>query len=259
MITVTDQIGQSHIFITTPQRIVSLVPSQTELLVHLGLHDAIQGVTKFCVHPETLRTQKTVVGGTKNVSIKKIKALQPDIILCNKEENTKEMVRALSQIAPVHVSDVKSLEDAYELIEQYGKLFELNQRAQQVITQITEKAKAFKATSTNLLSRSCVYLIWNNPYMAAGQDTFINYLLELNGFENHCTIGRYPEVSVKELAQVDYVLLSSEPYPFKDQHIKELEQITKAKVILVDGEFFSWYGSRLLQAFDYFQELQKCL
>lgn len=259
MITVKDQIGQSHNFIKTPQRIVSLVPSQTELLVDLGLADSLLGLTKFCVHPKHLRKQKTVVGGTKQIDLDKIKDLAPDIILCNKEENTKEMVQALSQIAPVHVSDVKTLEDTYVLIEQYGIVFNVQEPAEKLVAGIKNKAQAFKNSLSGLYSKSCLYLIWRKPYMVAGQDTFINHLLVLNGFTNKCREDRYPELDQEDMFDVDYVLLSSEPYPFKEAHIREIERYTSGKVILVDGEYFSWYGSRLLYAFDYFEQLQEFL
>lgn len=256
MITVVDQIGQSHIFKSTPQRIVSLVPSQTELLVGLGVIDAIQGITKFCVHPEDLRKKKTVVGGTKQVNIEKIKALAPDIILCNKEENTKEMVEELSALAPVHVSDVKTLDDTYALMEQYGDLFDVKDNAAMLIAAIQQEAANFIRPQLSSQVKSCLYLIWKDPYMAAGRDTFINHLLSLNGLVNYIQVDRYPEVGIKEMQKVDLILLSSEPFPFAEKHSKELHSLTKAKVILVDGQYFSWYGSRLLKAFDYFKELQ---
>ena len=259
MITIVDQIGQSNTFITTPKRIVSLVPSQTELLVDLGLRNSIQGVTKFCVHPADLRKEKTVVGGTKKVSPDKIKALSPDIILCNKEENTKEMVQSLSQIAPVHVSDIKSLDNTYHLIEQYGSIFDVSENARDLVAKIRNRKEGFISKVGAGTTKNCMYLIWKNPFMAAGKDTFIDHLLMLNGFTNAVGIDRYPEVTEKELRGADYIFLSSEPFPFKQEHIVELQQKTNAQVILVDGEYFSWYGSRLLGAFDYFEKLQEQL
>ena len=259
MITIVDQIGQSFSFQNTPQRIVSLVPSQTELLVDLGLQDAIQGVTKFCVHPKNLRSLKKVVGGTKQVHLDKIKALNPDIILCNKEENTKQMVEELLTIAPVHVSDIKDLADTYALIAQYGELFDVGAKATALITKITQKATDFRTSLNKKVHITCTYIIWKDPYMAAGKNTFINYLLELNGFKNYCLEERYPEITNKDLAKSDCIFLSSEPYPFSEKHIKELQQHTQSQIILVDGEYFSWYGSRLIKAFDYFKELQRQL
>lgn len=256
MITVVDQIGQRISIAKVPQRIVSLVPSQTELLVDLGLFDPIKGVTKFCVHPKELRRLKTVVGGTKQVSIDKIKDLQPDIILCNKEENTQEMVRKLKEIAPVHVSNVTTIKDTLELIEQYGKLFDVKAIAQDLMTKIEARKNKFLITRQIGPLKSCLYLIWKKPYMAAGNNTFINHLLALNGFDNSCKSDRYPEIGTSQMQEVDYILLSSEPYPFSEKHIQELKSETNGRIILVDGEYFSWYGSRLLKAFDYFEKFK---
>ncbi len=119
-----DQLGREVILEGVPKRIISLVPSQTELLCYLGLEASIVGITKFCVHPENLRKEKKIVGGTKNVHFDRIRDLSPDIILCNKEENTLEMVLELEKIAPVHISNVISLEDTYQLISQYGEIFQ---------------------------------------------------------------------------------------------------------------------------------------
>ena len=257
MIVLTDQIGNEIVLNRVPNRIVSLVPSQTELLVDLGLIDSIIGITKFCIHPENLRKQKNVVGGTKQVDVEKIRALKPDIILCNKEENTKEMVETLQTIAPVHVSDIATLTDAYMLIEHYGLLFSKVKEAQSLIEKIKSKASSFAKNNGFTTTKKCIYLIWQKPYMAVGLDTFINHLLECNGLENGISQERYPEVSLSQLDDTDLILLSSEPFPFSKKHLEELQGITKTRAILVDGEYFSWYGSRLLKAFDYFQLLQK--
>lgn len=259
MIIIVDKIGQSHTFKIAPKRIVSLVPSQTELLVDLGLRNSIHGVTKFCVHPTDLRKNKAVVGGTKKVSLDKIKALSPDIILCNKEENTKELVQSLSKIAPVHVSDIKSLNDTYYLIEQYGSIFNVAENARNLVAKLRNRKEDFILKIDHGARKSCIYLIWKNPYMAVGRDTFINHMLEINGFVNAVSIERYPEIDKEFMQDVDYIFLSSEPFPFKQKDITELQQVTKAQVILVDGEYFSWYGSRLLGAFDYFEKLQEQL
>jgi len=124
-----DQLGRNITLKETPQRIISLVPSQTELLVDLGLEDNIVGITKFCVHPSRLRNEIEIVGGTKSIHLEKIKAAQPDIILCNKEENTKEMVKELEKVAPVHVSDIQNLAESYKLILQYGDMFQVSKNA----------------------------------------------------------------------------------------------------------------------------------
>ncbi|MFC4635774.1 ABC transporter substrate-binding protein [Dokdonia ponticola] len=258
----TDQLGRVLQLSKTPIRIISLVPSQTELLVDLGLRDQIVGLTKFCVHPNGLIRAKTVVGGTKNIHLDRIKALQPDIILCNKEENTEQMVRALEAIAPVHVSDIKTIEDTLLLIRSYGSIFHIQEKTNQLVSQIQQKHTDFlNNIDRKVPCKKVAYFIWKDPWMVAGNDTFIDYLLGECGFENvfKNENGRYPEVGLDQLQDVDYVFLSSEPFPFADKHIKEIEQHTRAKIMLVDGEYFSWYGSRLLGTFDYFRKLREQL
>lgn len=247
-----------------PRRIISLVPSQTELLVDLGLREEIVGVTKFCVHPRDLRKQKKVVGGTKRVHYERIAALEPDIILCNKEENTEEMVIELEKCAPVHVSDVKTIDDSLELILQYGEIFGVAGRAKEIVENISSLRKDFKAYMVGFPKRKVAYFIWKDPWMVAGKDTFIDHLLELNRFENVFSDedSRYPEINLEQLEQreVELVLLSTEPFPFK---LKDKEALKKEvrldRVHIVDGEYFSWYGSRLSAAFNYFRELQAIL
>ncbi|MGG6231055.1 ABC transporter substrate-binding protein [Tenacibaculum sp. SDUM215027] len=241
------------------KKIISLVPSQTELLVDLGLEENILGVTKFCIHPTHLTKTKTIVGGTKNIKIDKIKELQPDIILCNKEENTKEIVEACQQIAFTHVSDIFTLTDSLELISLYGSFFEKQAEANKMISVLKSKIIDFKKFVANKKNTKVAYFIWRNPWMVAANNTFINHLLELNRFENvYANEERYPEVDIEDIQnkKTKLILLSSEPFPFKEKHIIEIkEHISNSTPILVDGEYFSWYGSRLLKAFDYFKEL----
>jgi ABC-type Fe3+-hydroxamate transport system substrate-binding protein len=257
----TDQIGIQHSFENTPKRIVSLVPSQTELLYDLGLEESIVGITKFCVHPFHFKGIKTIVGGTKSVKTDKIKALQPDIIICNKEENTLEIVQELSQICPVWVTDIVSIDDNLQMIKDFGQLFNKRTEAQKWIDKINFAYQDFKQFITDKPVKKAAYFIWANPFMVAGNHTFINELLQLNHFENiyKCKDGRYPEVELKKIrldGDPDYVFLSSEPYPFTDEHAFEIGRFTHhAKTVFVDGEMFSWYGSRLLKAFDYFKLL----
>ncbi len=255
---ITDALNRKISLSEIPRRIVSLVPSQTELLVDLGLREQIVGVTKFCVHPEDLRKDKTVVGGTKQVNFDKIRNLKPDIILCNKEENTQEMVLELEKIAPVWVSAISTNDDCCDMILSFGQLFSKQEIAAQIVHQIRHEAKKFSVSINNAPKLKVAYLIWKDPYMVAGNDTFINTLLELNNFKNVFLDkdGRYPEISFEELNPVDLILLSSEPYPFSEKHISEMESNVKnKKILLVDGEYFSWYGSRLIKAFIYFKEL----
>ncbi len=244
-------------------RIISLVPSQTELLFDLGLEEQIVGVTKFCIHPTEAKQKKVIVGGTKNVKIDKIKSLKPNIILCNKEENTKEIVEACEQICKVHVSDIFNLQDAKELILEYGILFDKKLEAQKITKRIDKELHNFSIFIKDKPTLKIAYFIWRAPWMVAASRTFIHFLLELNGFENiFKNKERYPEINLDEVVDrsPDLILLSSEPYPFKEKHQLEIKElIPNTKVILVDGEMFSWYGSRLIRAFDYFTSLRKTL
>ena len=256
-----DQLGTSHTFEKQPVRIVSLVPSQTELLYDLGLEDNIVGITKFCVHPVHFKASKTIVGGTKNIKFDKIKALQPDIIICNKEENTKEIVEELTQICPVWVTDIYTIADNQQMISDFGQLFNKRTEAQKWIDKINFAYQDFQHFIKDKPIKKAAYFIWANPYMVAGNRTFINELLQINHFQNMYANkeSRYPEIELKKIrleGDPDYVFLSSEPFPFKDKHASEIGRFTHhAKTVFVDGEMFSWYGSRLLKAFDYFKLL----
>ncbi|MFY0714578.1 ABC transporter substrate-binding protein [Seonamhaeicola sp. NFXS20] len=258
MTNLKDQINRVISFEKIPKRIVSLVPSQTELLCDLGLEPSIVGVTKFCMHPNYIKTKVTVVGGTKEINLEKIKALKPDIILCNKEENTKEIVEACESICIVHVSDIYTLDDSLQLIKQYGCLFNVEEKALHICNEIEWQCKDFKRFIQNKKQLKVAYFIWKNPWMVAANNTFINYLLTLNSFDNYYkSQNRYPEINLEVKPEIGLVMLSSEPYPFKEKHKKDLEAFyPNAKIVLVDGEMFSWYGSRLTKAFAYFKALR---
>lgn len=249
----TDQL-QRRIFLSKPpERIISLVPSQTELLVDLGLEDKIVGVTKFCIHPRHLRKSKTIVGGTKNYRFDVIDRLRPDLILGNKEENDREGIERLASNYPVWMSDILSLEDSYRMIEQIGEITDTEKRAHELIMEIQS---SFETPIPK--KGTCVYLIWNEPIMVAGRGTFINEMLEKAGFENLIDDGRYPVLKSEKLQRLspDYLLLSSEPFPFKEKHLEFFHSLLpKSQIKLVDGELFSWYGSRLRQSAAYFRRL----
>ena len=257
-----DQLNRTLSFSSYPKRIISLVPSQTELLFHLGLDKEVVGVTKFCIYPTDWKTRKTIVGGTKNIKMDLIKELNPDLIIANKEENDEDSLRKLMSIYPVWVSDIKRLEDAFHMILSVGRIT----NSESTSFTWTEKIKKqFKILS--LLPkqpRRVAYLIWSNPLMSVNQDTFIHSLLELNQWDN-CfkdKLNRYPEITEEELvdSNPELVFLSSEPFPFKDKHIDRFKQLLpESRVVLVNGEYFSWYGSRLVDSPAYFSSLHKSL
>ena len=240
-------------------KIISTVPSQTELLYDLGLRDEVIGITKFCIHPAVWSQTKTRIGGTKNLDINKITELKPDFILANKEENVKEQIEMLSSYFTTYVSDVSNLEDAIEMIADVGELFRKKFKARRIIKQINNNFNNFKLKTANNKPKTVLYLIWKNPYMTVGSDTFIHDMITRCGLINvFGEMKRYPEITVEQIAEIkpDFIFLSSEPFPFKEEHIKELQAIVPtSKTLLVNGEYFSWYGSRLIKSVDYFTDL----
>jgi ABC-type Fe3+-hydroxamate transport system substrate-binding protein len=239
--------------------IISLVPSQTELLYDLGLEAEVIGITKFCVHPEKWFQNKTRIGGTKNLNINEIKNLHPDLIIANKEENVKAQVEELAVHYDVLVTDVNNLDDALSMIKAIGKLTGKTAKALSISEEIQLKFQKLIDSFSHKRKIKSAYLIWKEPYMAAGGNTFINEMMRYCGLLNIFTnVERYPQINNENLQACELILLSSEPYPFKEKHAHELQQeIPRAKIILVDGEMFSWYGNRLLLAADYFKELSK--
>ncbi|MBC7566994.1 MAG: ABC transporter substrate-binding protein [Pedobacter sp.] len=261
--TFTDQLSVEVTFNYPPKRIVSLVPSQTELLFDLGLDSEVIGLTKFCIHPIDKFARCAKVGGTKKLNIELIKELKPDLIIGNKEENSADDIQELSALFPVWMSDIYTLEDAKQTILQIGELVDRQPEASYLIHLI---GAGFSDLQTLALERGIdkkvAYLIWKDPYMAVGMNTFINDIFALNGMRNVIKTDRYPELELSELLLLkpDLVFLSSEPYPFRDKHVQEIQRLLPdAKVILVDGEMFSWYGSRLVKAVQYFFEFQKVI
>jgi ABC-type Fe3+-hydroxamate transport system substrate-binding protein len=276
-----DQTGREVLLKAPPRRIVSLVPSQTELLFDLGLENEVIAVTKFCIHPAN---DKPRIGGTKRLHIEAIKALHPDLIIANKEENEREQVESLMQDFPVWVTDVHDLESALEMIGQVSKITDRAEKGSQLCTEIKKAFADFdqlkskdlhsskglhsskdlnlskglhlsKETKLPPLKLKVAYFIWKDPWMVAGGDTFISAMLEQCGLENvFKNSHRYPEISLEELINTDcqLVLLSSEPFPFKSTHFSFFKNLP---VQLVDGEMFSWYGSRILRAAAYFREI----
>jgi len=251
-----DQMGNEIVLKEKPRRIISLVPSQTELLHYLGLENEVIGITKFCIHPENWFKTKTRIGGTKTINIEKVKQLKPDLIIGNKEENVQSQIEELQKYFPVWMSDIYSLKDAYRMIECIGNVTDKTKDSSVLVNAIQQ---GFESIKNKVASKNkLVYLIWNNPLIAVGSNTFINYILNEIGFENAMKENRYPELTSEYLKTLNphFIFLSSEPFPFKEKHIKELQKILPyAKILLVDGEMFSWYGSRLLQAPKYFNEL----
>lgn len=245
--TTTDQLGRTVEIPFPPTRIISLVPSQTELLYDLGLEPEVVGITKFCAHPPEWRKTKTIIGGTKKFNFEVIDRLKPNLIIGNREENYKEGIEALQQKYPVWMSDIITPDDAMNMMRSMGEITGKSSEAEKLIEDVRNSLNEINRGLRD--GKRVLYLIWRDPWMGAATNTFIHEMLTLAGFEN-CLKERerYPELSVAELTALrpDLVFLSSEPYPFSEKHVKEIQsQFPNAKILLVDGEMFSWYGSRM--------------
>jgi ABC-type Fe3+-hydroxamate transport system substrate-binding protein len=250
---VIDQMGREIDFNYPPQRIISLVPSQTELLYDLGLENQIIGITKFCVHPKSKVKAKTKIGGTKKIRFDVIESLHPDLIIGNKEENDKENITALEKSHPVWMSDIVTLKDALWMINTIGEVTGKTSESNTINNKIVSAFKTVNKKRVRVL-----YLIWRNPWMGAGVETFIHNMLTEMGFVNVLQTARYPELTADQIKNLnpEYIFLSSEPYPFQEKHGMELkDNLPDSKISFVDGQMFSWYGSRLIQAPQYFNRL----
>ena len=239
-------------------RIVSLVPSITESLFDFGLTEMeVVGRTKFCIHPQTLITNVPVIGGTKNLNLDKIKSLKPDLIIANKEENEKLQIEELGKYFEIWLTNIENLQDNQNFLTELGTL--LNK--QELALNFNEKINVIFDSSKELSPKKVAYLIWKNPYMTVGSDTFIHEIIEKLGFTNLFEDSkRYPEISVNQMKEAEYVFLSSEPFPFQQKHIDELQkELPDSKIILVDGEAFSWYGTHLSRCGDYFKTLREII
>lgn len=257
--TVSDMMQRSVVIPEQVKRIISLVPSQTELLYTLGLDEEVIAITKFCIHPEHWFRDKARIGGTKKLHLERIVALEPDLVIANKEENTREEIEWLAERVPVWISDIQTLEDAYYMIRELGVLLGKAEQAGALVQSIRNSFQVLNHLSP--APGRLAYFIWRAPWMCAGGNTFINELLQAGGWTNaFASLQRYPEISEAQLKETapEEIFLSSEPYPFKEQHIAELQALLpSARIRLVDGELFSWYGSRLLQSAVYFRKLRE--
>jgi len=257
---VRDQMGFLVTIPKNPSRIVSLVPSITEFLHDIGLENQIVGITKFCVHPKHYKSSKVIIGGTKNFKLDIIKKLNPDLILANKEENDKDRLLFLKNAGfPVWISDVKNIEEALDMMQQIGIICNAENASVAIIKDLIKFKKWFKSPDTLIPS---AYLIWRRPYMSINQDTFIHHMMRFCGLDNVFAQypDRYPEISEEDLksAHPRLVILSTEPYPFSEKHFPEIEDILPdASLLLGDGDMFSWYGSRMILAFEYFERIRK--
>lgn len=251
-----DQLNNTIQFKDRPRRIISIVPSQSEFLWDIGLTEELIGITKFCIHPDRMYRSVARVGGTKDLDLEKIRQLKPDLIIGNKEENDQMQIETLQKEFNVWMSDIYSFEDAFDMMQNLGEVMNKKTETKEILDQLKRSLPRIK----NIFNKQKVaYFIWNKPYMCAAKNTFINHVLDYVGFENILvSIERYPEIEESSLKRLnpDLCFLSSEPFPFKEEHVIELQKIVpRSKVRIVDGEMFSWYGSRLLLLEEYLKRL----
>ena len=253
-----DALGQEHPVAQPGARIVSLVPSITELLFDLRLDGEVVGRTGFCIHPKQAVRQITKVGGTKDVDLEAVRALEPSHVIVNIDENTREIFDTLKTFVPhVVVTHPNAPHDNLELYELLGAIFARRTEARRLADAFERAMEKLANASTRLPQRQVLYLIWRKPWMTVSTDTYISRTLELVKWETMpgaCEV-RYPTLSDAELGQlpVDLCLLSSEPYPFRDKHLDEIAALftTPCPVKIIDGEMVSWYGSRAIAGLDY--------
>ncbi len=256
----TDHLGRRVVFHHPPTRIVSLCPSLTETLFALGLDDRIVGRTVYCTRPSDKVQTVPTVGGTKDVDPQAVAGLSPDLIVAQKEENARAIVEDLSRSCPVYVVSVESYHDALRTIADLGDITGHREQASRLVANV----KGRFADLASIQPKRVAYLVWNEPYIAAGSKTYIDSLLAMCGLTNVCKSprSRYPKLTPDDLEALapEVVMLSSEPFPFDESHVDELRTLLRgAAVLLVDGELMSWYGPRMLDTPAYLARLLDCI
>ncbi len=252
---VTDHIGHKIKLDKPSTRIVSLVPSLTELLHDLGLYDQVVGRTKFCIYPKNGFPKSKIIGGTKNVHTDIVLDLKPDLVIANKEENVKEQVEILQQSVNTFTTNIQTISDALQMIQQIGEIVGRESESIELVKKIKNLHR-----EKSLNTFTVCYLIWQKPYMTVGNDTYINNFLKEFGFLNCLPEAtRYPEITLKKLVELkpDFIFLSSEPFPFNISHAENIQNMTGIPTYLIDGSYCSWYGSRLLPAINYMKTFRQ--
>lgn len=254
-----DAAGTAHAPAGGDARIVSLVPSLTELLIDLGLGAQLVGRTHFCIHPAEAVAAIPSLGGTKKINMERLAALAPSHAILNIDENTVPMAAAIGEIVPhVVVTHPLAPEDNPALFRLLGGIFGRAARAEEFCAAFARALAHLRAVAGGGPARRVLYLIWMDPWMTVSRDTYVSRLLALLGWETqgHDPEVRYPELAVSGelLAETDLVLFSSEPYEFTETHVAAFRAAHGGacpELRLIDGEYCSWYGTRAIRALDY--------
>lgn len=259
-----DALGTVHARAAGAVRIVSLVPSLTELVCELGLADRLVGRTGFCVHPREVLRPIAKVGGTKDVKIDAVRALEPTHLIVNVDENRREDVEALAACVPnVIVTHPCTPEDNFALYRLFGHVFGCEARASELGQALTAALARARAVADALPPEPVLYLIWRAPWMTIARDTYISATLARVGWQTlpERAPARYPVLDWQAdwIASLARVFLSSEPYRFRERHLAEVAALARRPAALIDGEMVSWYGSRAAAGLHYLAELRLAL
>ena len=253
-----DAYGQRHPRAEVSARIVSLVPSITELLFALDLGAQVVGRTGFCIHPRGRLRDVPKLGGTKDVDFETLAGLAPSHVIVNIDENTRETYARLRELVPqVIVTHPNTPADNLELFALLGGIFDREQEAAALSAAFRAALDGLRGSASGLPAQRVLYLIWREPWMTVAPVTYIANMLKLVNWHTVPATPRvrYPSLSADELCALapDLCLLSSEPYPFRDKHIAELQTLLPpaTPVRLIDGEMVSWYGSRAILGLTY--------
>lgn len=254
-----DAVGVRHRPAPPDARIVSLVPSVTELLFALGLGPNVVGRTAFCVHPRPAVKKVPSLGGTKKIDFDKLAAARPTHVVVNVDENPKSMVDRIADTgAEIVVTHPIDVEDNIPLYRTMGAVFGREAAAAGLVRDLETAMAEADAAAARLPRRDVLYLIWKDPWMTVSADTYISRMLAKVGWRTlgHDPGVRYPEVALDDatLERADLILLSSEPFPFKDRHARDLAAQFPAhaeKFMRIDGGLVSWYGSRAIDGVRY--------
>lgn len=257
-----DALGALHVPVEGDPRIVSLVPSLTELLCDLGLAGNLVGRSGFCIHPRATVKRIPKMGGTKDADIAKIRAAAPTHLIVNIDENRREQVEALARFVPhVVVTHPNTPEDNLALFRLFGGIFRREAEAETLASDFRAARAELRRASEALPRERVLYLIWKDPWMTVSRGTYISAMLAAAGWDTLPEAGeaRYPEVDAvpQGLTIVDHVLLSTEPYRFTGNHLAEAEARFGAPAQLIDGEMVSWYGSRAAAGLRYLAQLRR--
>ncbi len=265
---IKDDLGREHVFATPPRRIVSLVPSLTETIVFLGAKEKLVGITDYCIRPEGTLAAITRIGGTKNPDIAKILSLPPDLVIANKEENEKRHIEALEREVPVFLTYPRSVQDTAKTVRDLGIILEAENTAERFTSAIAAFLHSIKSDPPFSQPLRTACMVWRNPWMAAGPDTYASNLLGVFGFENVVPDleNRYPKMTLDAVLErkPDVILLPDEPYDFGDEDKAFVADFlgkrnATSRVELIDGAYLTWFGSRTLEALVYLKGIRRRL